>query len=122
MIDRTGYTVGIWDVTYYLVDEDGNDYEDDNGNVVLFNDNGDVCHAAWAEDVDIDALVENDDCNDKTTDLCGDDMSRHDGCAIDEIVHAVLTDRGVCCDSFSWKIKVEYNDCTDCDDCDDCNG
>ena len=51
--------VAIWDVTYYLKDEDGEDVLNEDGSVKLFTDtNGAVDHSTWCEWVEPDALEE----------------------------------------------------------------
>ena len=49
------YSAEVWDVVYYLVDEDGNPKEDKDGKVELYsNPNEDASHIA--DQIDIDQL------------------------------------------------------------------
>ena len=50
------YSVGIWDCTFYLVDEDGNKLLDEDGNVKEFYSNK-VETGYFAEGIDPDDLV-----------------------------------------------------------------
>jgi len=50
--------VRIWEVSYYLVDEEGDDIVDENGEVRIFSDNGDIDVSTWAEGVEPDDLIE----------------------------------------------------------------
>jgi len=53
-------TVAIWEVTYQLLDENGDKILNEDGSVKLFRDCGDVgCHReTWAEWVEPDMLEE----------------------------------------------------------------
>ena len=52
-------TVAIWEVTYYLQDEDGEDVLNEDGSIKLFRDtNGAVDHSTWCEHVEADLLEE----------------------------------------------------------------
>lgn len=52
-------TVAIWDVTYYLTDEDGEDVLNEDGSIKLFKDtNGAVDYSTWCEHVEADLLEE----------------------------------------------------------------
>ena len=52
-------TVAIWDVTYYLKDEDGEDVLNKDGSIKLFRDtNGAVDYSTWCEWVEADVLEE----------------------------------------------------------------
>ena len=42
------------------------------------------------------------------TELCGTDMSQNDFETVSEIIHEVLLEKGIFCDSFSWSIDIEY--------------
>lgn len=56
-------TVAIWEVTYFLKDEEGDDVLNEDGSVKLFRDCGDVDVSTWAEWVEPDMLEEiDDDC------------------------------------------------------------
>ena len=52
-------TVSIWEVTYFLKDEEGEDVLNEDGSVKLFRDtNGAVDHSTWCEFVEADDLEE----------------------------------------------------------------
>jgi hypothetical protein len=51
------YTVGIWDITYYLVDEDGNPLLNEDGSVKEFYSNK-VETGYFADGIDPDDLKE----------------------------------------------------------------
>lgn len=52
-------TVAIWEVTYFLQDENGDDVLNDDGSIKLFTDtNGVVDHSTWCEWVEADDLEE----------------------------------------------------------------
>ena len=51
------YTVGVLDITYYLVDEDGNQLLNDDGSVKEFYSNK-IETGYWAESIDPDDLHE----------------------------------------------------------------
>jgi hypothetical protein len=51
------YTVGIWDITYYLVDEDGNPLLNEDGSVKEFYSNK-VETGYFADSIDPDDLKE----------------------------------------------------------------
>ena len=51
------YTVGVFDITYYLVDEDGNQLLNDDGSVKEFYSNK-IETGYWAENIDPDDLQE----------------------------------------------------------------
>ena len=53
-------TVRVWDCTFYLMDDDGNDGLDEDGNVQIYN-APDLDWSHLAEYVAIEDLVENDD-------------------------------------------------------------
>jgi len=55
MNEEKKYTVEVWDIVYYLVDEDGNPKEDKDGVVELYsNPNEDVSHLS--DNVVVDQL------------------------------------------------------------------
>jgi hypothetical protein len=56
--DYSGCEVRIWEVSYYLVDENGDDIVDEHGNVRVFSDNGKIDVSTWPEGVDPEDLVE----------------------------------------------------------------
>jgi len=56
--DYSGCEVRIWEVSYYLVDENGDDVVDDQGNVRVFSDNGKIDVSTWAEGVEPDDLID----------------------------------------------------------------
>ena len=53
-IDKN-YTVGVWDCTFYLVDEDGNELLNDDGSVKEFYSNK-IDMSYWADGIDPDDL------------------------------------------------------------------
>ena len=57
-IDYSKCEVRIWEVSYYLVDEDGEDIVDKDGNVRVFSDNGKIDVSTWPEGVDPEELIE----------------------------------------------------------------
>lgn len=51
--------VAIWEVTYYLQDEEGEDVLNEDGSIKLFRDtNGAVDHSTWCEWVEPEVLEE----------------------------------------------------------------
>jgi len=50
------YSVGIWDCTFYLVDEDGNPLFNEDGSVKEFYSNK-IDMSYWADGIDPDDLV-----------------------------------------------------------------
>jgi hypothetical protein len=51
-------TVAIWEVTYQLLDENGDEILNEDGSVKLFRDCGDIDVSTWAEWVEPDMLEE----------------------------------------------------------------
>ena len=51
-------TVAIWEVTYHLLDENGDEILNEDGSVKLFKDYGNVDTSTWAEWVEPDTLEE----------------------------------------------------------------
>ena len=51
-------TVGIWDVVYYIQDEEGDPILNDDGSVKLFKDHGNVDTSTWPEWIEPDVLEE----------------------------------------------------------------
>jgi hypothetical protein len=58
MSDYSKCEVRIWEVSYYLADENGDDILDENGQVKIFCDNGKIDVSTWAESVEPDDLIE----------------------------------------------------------------
>ena len=51
------YIVGVWDITFYLVDDDGNQLLNEDGSVKEFYSNK-IDTSYWTDDIDPDYLVE----------------------------------------------------------------
>jgi hypothetical protein len=58
MSDYKNCTAGIWDVVYYLHDEEGEPILNPDGSVKLFKDYGNVDTSTWSEWVDPEILEE----------------------------------------------------------------
>ena len=55
--ENRSYTVGIWDITFYLVDEEGRMLTHEDGTVKEFYSNTIDC-SYWADGIDPDDLIE----------------------------------------------------------------
>ena len=58
MIDpNKSYSIGVWDMTFYVVDEDGNHVLDDKGEVAVFR-APNIDYSYMADGLDVDDLEE----------------------------------------------------------------
>ena len=55
--ENRSYTVGIWDITFYLVDEEGRMLTNEDGSVKEFYSNK-IDMSYWADGIDPDKLIE----------------------------------------------------------------
>jgi hypothetical protein len=58
MSDYKNCQVGVYSVTYYLIDENGEEILNEDGSTKLFKDYGNVDTTTWAEWVEPDVLEE----------------------------------------------------------------
>lgn len=52
------YSVAVWDIQFYKIDEDGNDLLNDDGSVKLFFENSNFDYSYLADSIDADELKE----------------------------------------------------------------
>jgi hypothetical protein len=54
------YSIGVWDMTFYVVDENGNPVRNEQGEIAVFH-APNIDYSYMADGLDVDDLEENDD-------------------------------------------------------------